>query len=72
MTKKVILFSNTGWSIYNYRRNLITNLIKSGYEVHIISPDDEYSDKIQALGCKLISIKLSQNGTSLLQELRSF
>lgn len=49
--KKIGILLNTSWYIYNFRKNLIVRLIEEGYEVHAIAPYDEYSEKLEELGC---------------------
>ncbi len=41
--KKVILTSNTSWSVWNFRRGLIKALIDKGFDVYVVAPEDEYS-----------------------------
>ena len=43
--KKVVLTSNTSWSIWNFRKALMDALLEKGYQVYIIAPEDEYSKK---------------------------
>ena len=43
--KTLVIFSNTSWNIYNFRKNLIKNLLKN-YNVVTISGKDKYSKKI--------------------------
>ncbi|WP_053181381.1 glycosyltransferase family 4 protein [Sunxiuqinia dokdonensis] len=49
--KKIAILLNTSWYIYNFRRNLIKELIKNGFQVTAIAPFDEYSSKLEELGC---------------------
>ena len=44
MSKKIVLSSNTSWSIYDFRLNLIRTLKEKGYEVIIVAPYDKYSE----------------------------
>lgn len=44
--KTVIIFCNTSWNIYNFRRKLISEL-KKKYKVIIISGQDDYSNKVK-------------------------
>jgi len=46
MNKKVVICSNTSWSIYNFRLNLARALKKNGYEVVLVAPYDEYSERL--------------------------
>ena len=43
---KGIIASNTSWSIYNFRLNLIDHLNSKGIEISTITSDEEYSHKI--------------------------
>ncbi|WP_297095245.1 glycosyltransferase family 4 protein [uncultured Draconibacterium sp.] len=49
--KTVAILLNTSWYIYNFRKNLIMELQRQGYKVVAIAPTDEYSSKLEALGC---------------------
>jgi glycosyltransferase involved in cell wall biosynthesis len=46
LNKRIVLSLNTSWNIYNFRLNLARALKKNGYEVVLIAPYDEYSDKL--------------------------
>ncbi len=52
MRNKIVICSNTSWYIYNFRRGLIDALFNKGYEIHIIAPEDDYSNRLESLGCK--------------------
>lgn len=56
-TKSIGIFSNTFWSIYNFRRSLIKALLAKGYRVIAISANDKYKAKVEALGCETVVIK---------------
>ena len=55
--KSVGIFSNTFWSIYNFRRSLIKTLLHNGYRVFAISADDKYRSLVENLGCETVVIK---------------
>ena len=44
--KKVLICSNYAWTIYNFRKPLIDDLIKNNYDVELLSQFDGYQDKI--------------------------
>ena len=46
MKKKVLLLGNHGFVIYNFRKELIQELLGQGYEVYISLPKDEIVDKM--------------------------
>jgi len=44
---KIVISSNTSWSIYNFRLNLARNLSKNGYKVILVAPRDKYSEILE-------------------------
>ena len=58
---KVIFSANTSWYLYNFRKTTIQKFIAKGYDVHIISPDDDYTNKLIELGVKKHNLFLSGN-----------
>jgi len=59
------------WNLVNYRRNLIADLRKAGYEIHAIAPKDKYLTSLTALGVNHHHIELSAHGVNLLEEIAS-
>lgn len=47
---KLVLFANTDWYLWNFRRSLALALRAAGHDVLLISPDGEHGRKLQALG----------------------
>ncbi|MFL7023560.1 glycosyltransferase family 4 protein [Enterovibrio norvegicus] len=70
--KTVVISSNTSWYLYNFRKNTILALIKSGYQVIAVSPPDAYSEKLESLGSKHIPINIDQGGTNPLSDIATF
>ncbi|EQC2550374.1 glycosyltransferase family 4 protein [Enterobacter sichuanensis] len=58
---KVIFSANTSWYLYNFRKTTIQRFVAEGHDVHIIAPDDVYTDKLIALGVKKHNLFLSGN-----------
>ena len=67
---KIIFFSNSCWSIYNFRRNLIIKLLKERYKIIILSPDDNYSKKLKKLGCEVIKLNFENNTINFMKEIK--
>ncbi len=65
---KVLLSANSAWYVYNFRRNLIVQLIHLGHEVSAISPPDEYVPRLQEIGCEHTGLTLDNMGTNPLKE----
>jgi len=66
---RIIICSNTAWSLYNFRRSLILALIADGYEVVVVAPPDAYAEKLPALGCRYTPFPMDNKGTSPLRDL---
>jgi glycosyltransferase involved in cell wall biosynthesis len=41
--KKIVFTCNTSWGIYKFRINLIRQLIKRGYTIYVLAPEDRYT-----------------------------
>ena len=44
---KLVIASNTSWSLFNFRLGMARSLKESGYEVVLIAPFDEYSQRLE-------------------------
>jgi glycosyltransferase involved in cell wall biosynthesis len=68
--KNVAIVSNTSWYIYNFRKGLLKELIKSGYTVYAISPRDRFVKEIEGLGCTFIELSnINNQGKNPLQDI---
>jgi glycosyltransferase involved in cell wall biosynthesis len=54
---KIVFFSNSLWSIYNFRSGLINYFIKRGFKIEIIAPYDSHYKKVKNLGCQIFLIE---------------
>ncbi|MCU8040301.1 glycosyltransferase family 4 protein [Shewanella sp. SM69] len=68
--KKLVLVANTAWSMFNFRYGLLSRLLNEGYQLTIIVPHDEYSYKLQNMGCSVVDLPLEAKGTNPLQDIR--
>ena len=67
--KKIVLFANTSWYIYNFRMSLMKELSKLDYKVIVIAPKDEYSDMIPY---EYHQIKMNNHGLNPFQDALTF
>ena len=51
--------SNSAWSVYNFRLDVIRHFIQQGYEVLVMAADDEYSALLVANGCRFVPINFN-------------
>ena len=56
--KDIIIIGNTSWYLYNFRIGLLNRLLNSGHRLTILAPLDEYSKKIQQLGCSFHELEM--------------
>lgn len=67
--KKIVLTSNTSWSIWNFRKALMDALLEKGYEVYIVAPEDEYANRFR----NFIALRhLDRKGTNPIKDLKLF
>lgn len=66
---RILVVANFGMGLYNFRKELLQELIKRNYEVYISLPYDEYVPKLEELGCKFIDTPLSRRGTNPITDL---
>lgn len=67
--RKVVLFANTDWYLYNFRRSLAERLRQDGYEVVLLSPPGDCGGKLQALGFRWQAIPMQRRSLNPLREL---
>lgn len=67
---KVILISPKNRTIYNFRGDLIKEIIFAGYEVIVTGPNEDGLDKIKELGVRFELIPFDKNGLSIKEDLR--
>lgn len=66
---KLILFANTDWYLYNFRRSLILALRDAGHEVLLVSPAGPYGKKLCDLGFRWIPAPMKRRSLNPLREL---
>ena len=67
--KKILLISNTAFSIYNFRHGILVRLIADGYKVITVGPKDAYSAKLAAMGCEVIDMPMAAKGVNPREDL---
>ena len=67
---KILVLANFGMGLYNFRKELLEELIKQDHEVYISLPNDEYVPRLESLGCKFIHTPVSRRGTNPLTDLK--
>jgi glycosyltransferase involved in cell wall biosynthesis len=52
-----------------FRSGLMARLVKEGYEVFVLAPEDNHSKEIEALGCNYIDLPMDNKGSNIFKDL---
>jgi len=67
---KFILISPKNRTTYNFRGDLLKEIISKGYEVIVTGPNEEGIEKIKELGVRFVRIPLDKNGLSAVADIK--
>ena len=70
--KKVLICSNYAWTIYNFRKPLIDDLIEHNYDVALLSQFDGYETKINDQISGIYHLSISRKGVNIFKDLYTF
>ena len=70
MSFKIVLVANTAWSMFNFRHGVLTRLLRDGYQLTVIAPRDDFSDKLRSLGCTVIDLNMSAKGVNPIEDIK--
>ena len=70
--KKVLICSNYAWTIYNFRKPLINDLIENNYDVELLSQFDGYQTKINNQISGIHHLSISRKGVNIFKDLYTF
>ncbi|MHA4847661.1 glycosyltransferase family 4 protein [Flavitalea antarctica] len=66
--KLIAFVSNSAWSVYNFRLDVIRSLMEAGHDILVIAPDDEYSMELIEAGCRFIPITFNNKTADPVQD----
>lgn len=58
----VIVTVNASWNVWNFRRPVLSALLKQGYRVTVLAPEDQFRSEIESFGCRFIPLEMDQKG----------
>jgi glycosyltransferase involved in cell wall biosynthesis len=65
---KVVLFANTEWYLYNFRRSLAKALQDAGHEVILVSPPGPYGERLRDLGFRWEPVPMDRRSLNVWRE----
>lgn len=69
MKKKVLFLANHFITLYNFRKELIKEILDTGHEVYISIPHSSENDYFKKLGCKIIDTPVDRRGINPVKDL---
>ncbi|MCX9111803.1 glycosyltransferase family 4 protein [Aeromonas veronii] len=66
---KICFVANTAWSMFNFRRGLLLHLISCGYQLTIIAPNDDYTKRLEDIGCIVHDLPMSAKGVNPFEDI---
>ena len=70
MNKNILILVNHEIVIYNFRRELVEELLKAGYNVYISSPKGEKIEYFKKIGCIFEEIQIDRHGINPFKDLK--
>lgn len=67
---KFILLSPRSRSVYDFRGDMIKEIISLGHDVIVTGPDEEYLDKIKELGVRYEKIPFENNEVNIMKDIK--
>lgn len=69
MPRHILLVSNTAQSLWNFRRDVIADMIKTGHHVTCVAVSDGAEKNLRDLGVNFISVSMSRAGINPFSEI---
>lgn len=68
--KRILILSNSSGGLYNFRKELIEELIYDGFEVYISTPKGNKIDLLQEIGGKYIETSIDRRGMNPVSDIK--
>ena len=66
--KTIAFVSNSAWSVFNFRLDVIRWLVNNDVKVLVFAPTDDYANKLTAQGCDFIPINFNNRDENPLKD----
>jgi len=68
---RIVLSANTSWYLYNFRKELIQDLVDKQFDVIVLSHVDQWTSRLEDLGCRFFPIEIDRHGKNMFCELKT-
>ena len=65
----IVVTVNAAWNIWNFRRNVMADLLADGHRVTILAPHDDHVAHLTGMGCEFAPLQMDRKGFNPLQEI---
>ena len=55
----IVIFSKSTWNVLNFRKNLIKEMMRKGWNIYVIASTDKSKSDLKSIGCNIIPIKIN-------------
>ena len=70
---RIVFISNTSWSMYNFRMDVMKMFVGLGMEVYVLAPEDNYANRFALHGISFMKVShLNPQGVSLYEDFSLF
>lgn len=69
---KILVIAPKNRTVWNFRGDLIREIVGRGHEVLVVGPDMTDVDRIEALGARFTTVAMNKHGVNPLKDLRYF
>lgn len=69
LMKKILIFANSASGLYDFRNELILQLLQEGFAVHVSLPDEEKVPELAKEGCKVYHTPLDRRGINPIKDI---
>lgn len=70
MRKKILFLANHFITLFSFRKELIRELVDSGYDVYLSLPTDSANEYFENMGCKIIPTNIDRRGVNPLEDIQ--
>jgi len=69
---KIAFVSPNAWTMFNFRREVLQNILQCGYEVIIIAEQDRYASLLISMGCRFVPVSVNNRSLNPTDDIRLF